>query len=428
MTIKHKQVLQKIMEQSRGTALEMRHTLDIITTVAASVSLDPDKFNKIKDMGSTALLPALQNIIKEQSCYYPLAFEPSFELSRLPEQLLARIVYSFAEVSELAPLASLIRETLIENAGKFGGEFGSSGYMGALLPALIGDVKDKTLLDATCGLARMTSLINAKESYLQEYNLSSASLAQRLFIIEGKQAEILTGNSLLELKHSKQQFDLVVMEPPLGLRLDPQLRNEIQELPYVIDNSKPIPTSAGDALWIQFALHHLNETGKAYLVLPQGSLFRGGYDSFIREYLLDNELVDKVIALPSGSLVATVIEPVLVVLDKVKEKGSPIRFVDLREVGTKEKNLITLSSEELALALQMIEGDIEDTQKVCDVTVREIRQTQANNIGNNLNVSHYVQTEEEIVLPSVQEQMESLNQAKQQFEKTQEELFKLLNQ
>lgn len=427
MSIEYKNTLWKMMDQCRG-ALEMRHSLDIIATVATCASLDPALFNKIKEMGASSLLPALEGIIKEQAVNYPNAFEYSIELSQLPEQALSHIVYNLATLDNLPLFATTIREALIDNAGKFGGEFGSSTYMEALLPALVDDVKGKTLLDAACGLARMTSQINAKETFLQEYNASSACLAQRLLLIEGKQTFISIGNSLLELQHSKKTFDLIVMEPPLGLRLDSQLRKEIQNLPYILDHSKAIPTSAGDALWIQFALHHLNESGKAYLVLPQGSLFRGGYDGNIREHLLNNELVDKVIALPSGSLNATSIEPVLVILDKTKEKGSPIRFVDLRQVGTKQKHSITLNSQELNQALNLIKGDIEDPQKVCNVTVREIRQTEPDNTGNTLNVSRYVQIEEEITLPSNQEQMGTLQKAKQKFEKTQKELFALLNQ
>ena len=427
MTIEYKHTLLKIMDQCRG-ALEMRHSLDIITTVAACASLDPKQFNKIKEMGASSLLPALENLIKEQTAIYPNAFEHSIELSRLPEKVLEHIVYGLATLNDQPKIANTIREALIDNAGKFGGEFGSSTYMEALIPALLGIVKDKTLLDATCGLARMTSQINAKESYLQEMNATSASLAKRLLLIEGKQALMSVGNSLLELKHAEQKFDLIVMEPPLGLRLDSQLRKEIKNLPYIIDSSKDIPTSAGDALWIQFALHHLNGSGKAYLVLPQGSLFRGGYDGYIREHLLNNELVDKVIALPSGALNATNIEPVLIILDKTKEKGLPIRFVDLRQIGTKQRNSITLNNQQLNLALDLIKGNNEDPKKVCNVTVREIRQTEADNTGNSLSVSHYVQTEEEITLPSNQEQMDSFKQAKQQFEKTQEELFTLLNQ
>lgn len=427
MTNSYKQALWSMTEHGRGQ-LEMVHVLDIVTTVAASAFLDKKEFSTIKNMGASSILPALEMVIESLKPRYPLAFENSIELSRLSEQSLSQIVYSVAALENLEPLATAIREALLDDFSKAGGESGSSQYMEVLLPALVGDVRNKTLLDAACGLARMTSLVDAKESYLQEINPSIASLAQRLLLIEGKQANFSVGNSLLALEHEKQQFDLIVMEPPLGIRIGSQQREEIQLLPYILDPAKPIPTSGSDALWIQFALHHLDEFGKAYLLLPQGSLFRGGYDSSVREYLLNNELVDKVISLPSGSVNGTAIQPVLLILDKAKQKGSSIRFVDLRDVGTRKGLAISLEDEDLAYALKLVEGSIEDEQKACSKTVREIRQSESDNTGNNLNVSRYIQAEIKISMPSVKEQMTALNSAKNEFEKTQESLNFLLNQ
>ncbi|MFS1413447.1 type I restriction endonuclease subunit M [Vibrio sp. 10N.286.49.C2] len=427
MTIEHKHTLWNILDNCRG-ALPTRHCLDIITTIATCASLDQEQFNQVKEMGASALVPALEDMLKEQKANYPIAFEAAYDLRELPDQKLSNIVYNLAGLSDLAPLSSALREALIDNSGKLGGEFGSSTFMTTLLPALIGEVKDKTLLDATCGLARMTSLINTRSSNFQEHNPDSASLSLRLLLIEEKKTTISVGNSLLGLKQSDRLFDLVVMEPPLGLKLDAQTRKEIQKLPYIIDEHKAIPTSGGDALWIQLALHHLNDFGKAYLVLPQGILFRGGYDGYIREHLLNNELVDKVIALPSGAVNGTNIEPVLLVLNKAKEKGSPIRFVDLRHMGIQKGKPSKLDNDDLKFALNLIEGGIEDTQKARNITIREIRQTEPDNTGNNLNVSRYVQTQEEITLPTEQEQIDLLLKAKQRFDKFQEELLTQLNQ
>ncbi|UDY83318.1 SAM-dependent methyltransferase [Vibrio diabolicus] len=421
--VNYKKSLWKMLDHCRGS-VEVRDGLDVIATIAAGASLAPDQFDKIKDMGASTLVPEIKKMVDGVLSH---TFEPSISLSRLPDQIVVDIVYTLSELEDLKPLASAIREELTENVGKASGEFGSSRYTEALLPALIGDVHDKSLLDAACGLARMTSLIEAKHSFLQEYVASTASLAQRLLIIENKNAELSIGNSLLELNHSKQKYDLVVMEPPLGLRLDSEIREQIATLPYVLDLSKALPTSAGDALWIQFALYHLESKGKAYLVLPQGCLFRGGYDAEVREYLLDNELVDKVVALPSGSLNHTSIEPVLLILDKSKEKGSPIRFVDLRDIGNRNRATVTLNAEDLELARRLVNGS-EDSPNARNVTVREIRQLEHDNSGNNLNVAHYLSTDEELVLPSVEVQMMALQQSKQQFEETQEELFALLNQ
>ena len=428
MAIEYKKILWSMMDKCRGS-VDTHQGLEVITTIVACASLSAKRFKKTQNMGANALTPALVEIIEEQRIQYPLAFESSIEqLSQLSDVVLSQVVYGLAGVQDLTPMAATIRETLADNAGKRGGEFTSSAYMEALLPAVIGNVKEKSMLDAVCGLARTTSLINAKEIYLQEKNVSSASLALRLLLIECKDAILVTGDSLMKIEHAKQQFDLVVMEPPMGLRIDAQLRKDIQKHPYIIDSNKPIPTSACDALWIQLALHHLNESGKAYLILPQGSLFRGGYDSAIREHLLNNEWVDKVIGLPPGVLNGTGIPPVLLILDKGKEKGTPIRLVNLSEIGTRKAMSVKLSDDELALALDLIEGRVEDPKKSANVSVREIRQKEPDNTGNNLNIGRYVNTQEEIILPTVEAQNASLEKAKNSFEKAQEDLLTLLRQ
>lgn len=412
-----------MLDHCRGS-VEVRDALDAIASIAACASLLPEQFNKVKDMGANTLVPEIKAMAEHKLSH---TFESTNALSRLPDQVIVAVVYTLSELDDLQPLAQAIREVLTEHVGKASGEYGSSRYLEALLPMLIGDVHDKALLDAACGLASMTSLIEAKESFFQERSLFTASLTQRLLLIESNNAKLSVGDSLLQLNQTRQKFDLIVMEPPLAMRLDSETRKQIATLPYVLDLKKALPTSAGDALWIQFALYHLEKKGKAYLVLPQGCMFRGGYDAELREYLLDNELVDKVVALPSGSLSFSNIEPILLILDKSKPKGTPIRFVDLRDIGNRNRSTVTLNAEDRQLA-QNIVNSSEDSPNARNVTVREIRQLEHDNSGNNLNVAHYLSIDEDLVLPSVEVQMMALQQSKQKFEETQEELFALLNQ
>ncbi|NMS52516.1 type I restriction endonuclease subunit M, partial [Vibrio parahaemolyticus] len=114
---------------------------DVIATIAAGASLAPDQFDKIKDMGASTLVPEIKKMVDGVLSH---TFEPSISLSRLPDQIVVDIVYTLSELEDLKPLASAIREELTENVGKASGEFGSSRYTEALLPALIGDVHDKS--------------------------------------------------------------------------------------------------------------------------------------------------------------------------------------------------------------------------------------------------------------------------------------------
>jgi type I restriction enzyme M protein len=423
----YRKAIWNLVDTGRGIT-DPRNTLDIITTVATCALLNKERFTHIKNMGANAIIPALNEVIFELSKKHKTAFEYCTDINILPEKTITGIVYGISSIENLETVGSAIRELLIEHAGKHG-EFGSTAYMEKLITTLVGDASQKTLLDAACGLARTSSLINAKQTCLQEINLTSASLSNRLLLLEGKNLEILTGDSLSDFRFEGHKFDLVVMEPPLAQKFDSNFRNSLEHSPFIItEQGKAIPTSAGDAIWMQFALYQLNETGKAYLVLPQGCLFRGGYDASVREHLLNNELVDYIVALPSGSLNGTGIEPVLLVLDKAKAKGSPIRFIDIRDIGERDKFRIVLKESDLSEILGLVSGDIEDKSKAKSVTIREIRQTEPDNSGNNLNISKYVYVDEIIELPNMAEQLKKLTQSQQLFEQTQHQLLTLLNQ
>lgn len=425
----YKKALWNMMDNCRG-AIDSRSALDIITTVIVCAAVKKDSFSDIRNMGANSIVPALNNVIAELKQSHETAFQYCNDLNQLPDKMISDIVYTIASFESLQGFSSAIRDVCIENTGKYA-EYGSTDYMAKLIPTLVGSAANKTLLDAACGLARTSGLIGAEQTYLQEIHINSVSLLSRLLLLEDKNTHthIVLGDSLTSFAYPEKKFDLVVMEPPLGVRLHNEQLSEIRASSYIItEPGKSIPTSAGDALWIQFALHHLNDTGKAYLVLPQGSLFRGGYDAAVREYLLDNELVDILIALPSGSLSGTGIEPVLLVLNKNKQKGSPIRFVDIRDIGNKTRSHISLSEDDLAQITALIYGDIQDSTQAEDVTVREIRQTEPDNTGNNLNISRYIHTEEVLALPSVAEQLVKLEQSQQAFENTQQALIRLLNQ
>lgn len=423
----YRKAIWNLVDTGRGIT-DPRNTLDIITTVATCALLSKERFTHIKNMGANAIIPALNEVITELGKKHKTAFEYCTEINRLPENIITRIVYSIASFENLAEFGPVIRELLIDHAGKYG-QFGSTAYMEKLIITLVGDASQKTLLDAACGLARTSSLIETKQTFLQELFLESASLSNRLLLLEGKNLEIFAGNSLSEFRFEGKKFDLVVMEPPLAQKFDSNFRNELEHSSFIItEQSKSIPTSAGDAIWMQFALHQLNETGKAYLVLPQGCLFRGGYDAAVREHLLNHELVNYIVALPSGALNGTSIEPVLLVLDKAKVKGSPIRFIDIRDIGNKNKFHIELSKSDLAKILALVNCDIEDESKAKSVTIREIRQTESDNTGNNLNISKYVYVDEVIEIPDMAEQLKKLTQSQQYFEQTQQELLTLLNQ
>lgn len=60
----------------------------------------------------------------------------------------------------------------------------------------------------------------------------------------------------------------------------------------------PVKTSDVAGLFIQHVLSHLRPEGRAVVVVPQGFLFRSGPEQRLRRYLIEQHLVEAVIALP----------------------------------------------------------------------------------------------------------------------------------
>src|SRR5690606_12172214 len=113
---------------------------------------------------------------------------------------------------------------------------------------------------------------------LEEKNQSTYLSAYRLLTLENRHFHLANTDSLLEpVFGQEQKFDVVLMEPPMSQKFSADERRMLVAAPFItVPVGNAVSANAGDSLWIQQAISHLNESGKAYILLPQGILFRGG--------------------------------------------------------------------------------------------------------------------------------------------------------
>ncbi len=107
---------------------------------------------------------------------------------------------------------------------------------------------------------------------------------------------VLLGNSLsTELTNSPQHngYDLVISNPPIGMRLE---RNSINY------QSFDFPSSDTTGLFVQHALSQLRPSGRAVIAVPESFLYRGGPERDLRRYLVEKGYLEAVIGLPSGAI------------------------------------------------------------------------------------------------------------------------------
>jgi type I restriction enzyme M protein len=147
---------------------------------------------------------------------------------------------------------------------------------------------------------------------------------------------------------SRQGFDVVLANPPIGVRTS---REAWRYQQY------SIPTSDSVGLFIQHALLQLKPLGRAVIAVPEGFLFRGGPERELRRYLIDQGQVEAVIGLPAGAFAPyTNVKGSLLVLSK-SGGANRVRMMDAapffeQRSGRKAPSLRNVMAQQLAAEIR----------------------------------------------------------------------------
>jgi type I restriction enzyme M protein len=187
--------------------------------------------------------------------------------------------------------------------------------------------------------------------YGQEMNQATWRIGQMNLAIHGLSGEIKLGNSLLDDQHQTLKADYVIANPPFN-----QKKWGVEAVAKDSRWKHGVPPDGNaNYAWIQHFASHLAPDGRAGFVLANGSLTSNtSGEGKIRQALLEDDLVDCVVALP-GQLFYTAQIPVcLWFLDRNKQsKDERIRkgevlFIDARQMGEKiSRTQIDLAEDEV---------------------------------------------------------------------------------
>lgn len=120
-------------------------------------------------------------------------------------------------------------------------------------------------------------------------------------------------------------FDIVVGALPLDVE-GPTIE-EARRDPYRRFLRGCPPKGRGDFGYLQHAVETLGPQGRAGLVVPQGVLFRGQREGVIRRSLVEENLVDAVIALPQRLVYGAGIPAAIIIFNKARKTKSVV-FID----------------------------------------------------------------------------------------------------
>lgn len=167
--------------------------------------------------------------------------------------------------------------------------------------------------------------------YGQEKTGETVRLARMNLAIHGLSGEIREGNSYYENLHdSVGRFDFVMANPPFNVDRIDKARLEgdarFQELPKA-DN--------GNYIWIQMFATALNETGRAGFVMANSASDARHSEERIRRKLIEDRLVDVMVAVSSNFFFTVTLPVTLWFLDREKHTGKradQVLFIDARKI------------------------------------------------------------------------------------------------
>jgi len=183
-------------------------------------------------------------------------------------------------------------------------------------------------------------------------------------------------------------FDAIVSNPPYSVRWvgsdDPTLINDERFAPAGV----LAPKSKADFAFVLHALSYLSSKGRAAIVCFPGIFYRGGAEQKIRQYLVDNNYVESVIALAPNLFYGTTIAVNILVLAKNK-KDTTTQFIDASGLFKKETNNNVLLDTHIDQIMAVF-----DSKANVEHFARSIPFEQVAANDYNLSVSSYVEAKD----------------------------------
>ena len=284
--------------------------------------------------------------------------------------------------------------------GKGGGEFYTPKCVVALIADMIEPYKGK-IYDPCCGSGGMfvqsIKFIDSHKGnrkdvsiYGQEYTSTTYKLAKMNLAIRGIAANFgdVAADTFFKDQHPELKADFIMANPPFNQKQWRQT-NELSDDQRWAGYEAP-PTGNANYGWIMHMISKLSENGTAGFVLANGSMSSNtSGEGAIRKKIIENDLVDCMIALPGQLFYTTQIPVCLWFLTKNKkghsEQGAQSRegdtlFIDARTMGTMvSRTTKELTAEDIAEITrtyhafrgQADAGTYEDRAGFCKVATRE---------------------------------------------------------
>ena len=247
----------------------------------------------------------------------------------------------------------------------------------------------RKLYDPACGTGGMLSIaedylreLNPEASlivYGQELNDESYATCKSDMMIKGQDAKnIHPGNSFTEDGLPDEQFDYMLSNPPFGVdwkKVASEIKDEANHLGYRGRFGAGLPrVSDGSLLFVQHMMSKFNQNGdlsRLAVVLNGSPLFTGSAgsgESEIRRWIIENDYLEAIIALPTDMFYNTGIATYIWIItnQKTPRRKGKVQLINaadfhvamIQSLGSKRKEISDQQIEEIT----QLFGDFEDVQ------------------------------------------------------------------
>ena len=302
-----------------------------------------DDFVKASNLGE-ALDKAVNTVIETNQEFKVILNK--IEFSKIPERTLNQMISilsdpqikdnGFGLFSHFAAIAENMIDFEASNQ-KFGGENFTPKWVTQLMARLVNPKKGMTINDPVCGTGGLfvecAKLLSQKDQdfsqlhfFGQEKNDQTSNICQINLLLHGlDNFKVQTGDTLRDPKFIKSdsldQFDTVVANPPLNISdwgyEEFYREDKLNRFRYGIP-----PRKNGDFAFIQHIIATMKpNSGKAVILVSPGVLFRSGVEQDIRAGIIESDIVEAAIVLPSNLLYNTNIPLAVLVLNRSKRES-----------------------------------------------------------------------------------------------------------
>jgi type I restriction enzyme M protein len=313
---------------------------------------------------------------------------------------------------------------------KKGGEFFTPREIVRLLVNLVEPKEGMKICDPTCGSGGM--LIESRK-YIersggnprnlvldgQESNYGNLAMCKMNMVLHNildfkiEYGDVIANPKLVEGGKLKK-YDKVLANFPFSMNWDNKIasKDPYNRFRYGIPPEK----DKADFAFIQHMYASLNDKGQAAIICSQGVIFRGNEEAKIREAMIDEDIVEGIIALPPKLFYGTGIPGCVLVLNKKKpgKRKNKIIFI-YAATGFQEGKVRNILREEDIKKIDSAFTKYEDIKGYCHIAdYEELKENEF-----NLNVPRYVDIsveDEEIDIQQVINELKKLEKERHEIE------------